>query len=131
MGDGLVRVAVGFAIASMVFAAPAEADYLPFVSPSQNISCEVDYQRDKVPDVAFCATNTPPESATLDDTGVLSTCSGENCVGNAPQNSPTLAFGKTTASGPFTCRSEVDSVTCTVTSGRGFSISSSGITPVG
>lgn len=32
---------------------------------------------------------------------------------------------------PFSCLSEVSGITCTVASGRGFTISSSGITPAG
>jgi hypothetical protein len=43
----------------------------------------------------------------------------------------TLRYGQTTGIGPFTCRSEGSGVTCRVASGRGFTISTSGIAPVG
>jgi len=130
----LKMAALAPTLLAVVLAPPAAADpgYLAFASPSQNISCEIDYQRGHgIPDVAFCATITPPESVSLDDSGVLSNCSGENCVGNGPQGAPRLAYGETSGTGPFTCRSEAAGITCTVTSGHGFAISSSGITPVG
>ncbi len=68
----------------------------------------------------------------MDADGVLSICSGgDRCEANAAQGTPTLAYGQTIRNGPFSCLSEVSGVTCTVVSGRGFTISNSGITPVG
>ena len=66
----------------------------------------------------------------MNSDGVLTVCTGESCGSNPPQGEPTLPYNHTTGIGPFTCLSEVSGVTCTVVSGRGFTISNSGITPV-
>ena len=124
----------GTILAPPAFAPLAAADqdnYVAFLSPSRNISCEIDYQRRGIPDEEFCFTVSPPASVRLDTGGVLTRCAGESCLANPPEGTPILGYGQTMGAGPFTCRSETDGVTCTVTSGRGFSISSSGITPVG
>jgi hypothetical protein len=55
----------------------------------------------------------------------------ERPIANPLEDEVTLPYNHTTGIGPFTCLSEVSGVTCTVGSGRGFAISSSGITPVG
>ena len=47
------------------------------------------------------------------------------------QGTPPSATARRSALGPFGCLSETSGVTCSVASGRGFLISSSGITPVG
>ena len=65
----------------------------------------------------------------MDATGLPAICRGLSCLSNAPLGNPTLGYGQTIGTGPFTCLSEVSGVACTVVSGRGFTISSSGITP--
>jgi hypothetical protein len=102
-----------------------------FLSPSRNISCEIDYQFHGAPDAVFCYSITPPQSVTMYPGGAFTPCPGENCLANAAQGTPTLEYGQTIGLGPFSCLSETSGVTCTVASGRGFSISSAGITPVG
>ncbi|WP_406813564.1 hypothetical protein [Mycobacterium sp. M23085] len=103
-----------------------------FLSPSRNISCEVDYQRGAgIPDETYCQTNEPPASVRLSTTGVVTNCTGVSCLGNAGIGTPVLAYGQTAGVGPFTCVSQTDGVTCTVDSGRGFTISNGGITPIG
>jgi hypothetical protein len=102
-----------------------------FLSPSHNISCEIDYKFHGAPDAVFCYSITPPQSVTMYPGGAFTPCPGENCLANAAQNTPTLEYGQTIGLGPFSCLSETSGVTCSVASGRGFSISSSGITPVG
>ncbi|WP_238305167.1 MULTISPECIES: hypothetical protein [Mycobacterium] len=103
-----------------------------FLSPSRNIGCELSYQRGSgIPDETYCQTNSPPLSVRLSTDGSFKSCSGETCLGNSGQGTPTLAYGQSAAVGPFTCRSESNGVTCTVASGRGFTLSSSGATPVG
>ena len=67
----------------------------------------------------------------MSTSGVFNTCTGMSCLGNAAQGTPTLAYGQTAGVGPFNCGSEAGGVTCAVTSGRGFTISNAGITPVG
>ncbi len=80
-----------------------------FVSPSGNISCEVDYHRDGVT-AAYCETGTPPQSVTMGVTGSYTTCTGVLCLSNPGMDTPT-------------------GVTC-MADGRGFQISRSGISPV-
>jgi hypothetical protein len=102
-----------------------------FLSPSRNISCEIDYRFHGAPDAVFCYSITPPQSVTMYPGGAFTPCPGENCLANAAQGTPTLEYGQKIGLGPFSCLSETSGVTCSVASGRGFSISSAGITPVG
>lgn len=109
---------------------PATAPVYEFYSPSQNISCEIDYTTSGTPtESVFCETISPPQSVVMSASGSLQTCSGMQCLGNAGVNTPTLAYGDSTGIGPFRCKSTVASMICTVTSGQGFSISRTGITP--
>lgn len=123
--------ALAGAVAFVPCAAADQDNYVAFLSPSRNISCEIDYQRGGIPDGAFCFSITPPQSVTMDAAGVLSRCAGEGCLANPPEGTPSLGYGQTAGAGPFSCRSETGGVTCTVTSGRGFTISNAGITAVG
>jgi hypothetical protein len=99
-----------------------------FLSPSGNISCEIDYHRAGLTQ-AYCQTSTPARSATMDVTGRYTTCTGQQCPGNPGTGTPTLAYGTATGAGPFRCESATSGVTCTA-GGKGFQISASGITPV-
>jgi hypothetical protein len=99
-----------------------------FVSPSGNISCEVDYGRVGLT-TAYCQTGTPPRSVTMSPTGTYTTCSGQQCLGNVGPDAPILAYGTATGVGPFRCESATTGITCTAV-GRGFRIASSGITPL-
>jgi hypothetical protein len=98
-----------------------------FLSPSGNISCEVDYQRAGL-NQAYCQSATPARSVTMGAAGSYTTCAGEHCLGNPGDGSPTLAYGTATGVGPFRCESADTGITC-VANGRGFQISASGITP--
>ncbi len=92
----------------------------------------MDYGRGQgVPDQTYCQTDSPPQVVRMSTDGSFKTCTGDTCLGNPGQGTPTLAYGQTAGVGPFNCRSETSGVTCTVTSGRGFVISTAGITPVG
>jgi hypothetical protein len=100
-----------------------------FFSPTKNISCEID-------DTAslrqvFCETISPPRSVTMTVDGSLTQCTGQQCLGNAGENTPTLPYGSATGTGPFQCTSTSAGMTCTVTSGKGFEIAARGISPVG
>jgi hypothetical protein len=88
--------------------------------------------------------NSPPQTVHMDANGTLTTCAGvvgsdasNKCdIGNPGYGpggtpTPTLGYGQTTSLGPFTCLSAPGGVTCTVPGGRGFTISITGITPVG
>ncbi len=98
-----------------------------FLSPSGNISCEVDYHRAGLTRV-YCQTGTPARSVTMGLAATYTTCAGEQCLGNAGDGTPTLAYGAATGAGPFRCESAAIGVTC-VANGKGFRISAAGITP--
>ncbi len=100
-----------------------------FVSPSGNIGCEVDFSPSS--QGALCLTISPPRSVHMTVDGTLTQCMGQQCLSNAGLNTPTLAYGTQTGVGPFRCVSATTGVTCTVTSGKGFTINAAGITPVG
>jgi hypothetical protein len=95
-----------------------------FVSPSGNISCEVSLTQ------VYCQTGRPAQSVTMSNTGSYKTCTGQQCLGNPGDGTPTLAYGTETGVGPFLCESASTGVTCTTTAGKGFLINSSGITSV-
>jgi hypothetical protein len=122
--------------ATTVPAATPSAAFVPmqtpdggeFLSPSGNISCEVDYRRAGLTQ-AYCQTLVSPRSVTMTDTGTYTTCTGEQCLGNPGTDTPTLAYGTATGVGPFRCESATAGVTC-VAGGKGFRIADSGITPV-
>jgi hypothetical protein len=99
-----------------------------FLSPSGNISCEVNYHRAGLTQV-YCQTGTPPRSVTMSATGKFTTCTGQQCLGNPGDGTPTLAYGTATGVGPFRCESATTGVTCAA-DGKGFRISASGITAV-
>ncbi|MDM4139747.1 MULTISPECIES: hypothetical protein [Mycobacterium] len=135
-----VIAALGFVLVGCYVGAPrASADnpactssMCAFLSPSRNISCEINYQRDPgIPDEAYCQTNEPPASVRLSSTGAVTNCTGISCLGNAGTGTPVLPYDHTAGVGPFGCASKTDGVTCTVPSGHGFTISNTGITPIG
>jgi len=103
-----------------------------FLSPSKNISCEID---DNLGSSAItstlCLTISPPRSVTLKTDSSLTECTGVNCLSNAGTDTPTLAYGQSVTLGPFTCASSTAGVKCTLASGDGFLISSSAITALG
>jgi hypothetical protein len=101
-----------------------------FLSPSGNISCEVDYHSAAGLTKAYCQTDTPARSVTMDATGKYATCTGPQCLGNSGDGTPTLAYGTATGVGPFRCESAATGVTCVVGNGKGFTVSTSGVTPV-
>jgi hypothetical protein len=126
LGNGIL------AVAGLAPRAVADSSWVHFKSPSQNISCEIDYQRGAgILDGVYCQTWTPPQSVHMDTGGMTSICTGQSCLGNPPVGNPTLAYGQSAGTGPFSCLSELNPVTCTAGQGRGFTISNSGITPGG
>jgi hypothetical protein len=99
-----------------------------FLSPSGNISCEVDYHRVGLTQV-YCQTVTPTRSVTMSATGRYKVCQGQQCLGNPGTGTPTLAYGTQTGVGPFRCESASTGITC-VAGGKGFRISTSGVMSV-
>jgi hypothetical protein len=100
-----------------------------FFSPSKNISCEIDDTATLRQ--AFCETITPPRSVTMTVDGSFTRCAGQQCLGNAGENTPTLPYVSTTGTGPFHCSSTTLGMTCAVPSGKGFQIAAGGISPIG
>ncbi len=95
-----------------------------FVSPTHNIACLIDTIAESV----RCATFSPPRLVTMTTSGSLNTCMGNKCnLGNPGLETPALAYGTSTVGSPFECVSATLGVTCTVSDGKGFSISRSGI----
>jgi hypothetical protein len=112
---------------------PATTPVYEFYSPSQNISCEIDYgtvDPGTTSQSVYCETMSPTQSVVMAPDGSLKTCYGMQCGSNAGLNTPTLAYGDSTGVGPFRCTSTMSAMICTVTSGKGFSISRSSITPI-
>ena len=124
------------AAASAVATAAPSTTFVPmqtaaggeFLSPSGNISCEVDYQLAGLTK-AYCQTATPARSVSMSASGAYTTCTGQQCLGNPGTGTPTLAYGTATGAGPFRCESAATGVTC-LANGKGFRISTSGIVPV-
>jgi hypothetical protein len=111
---------------------PATTPVYEFYSPSQNVTCEIDYGTGaNSTQTVQCGTISPTRSVVLSADGSLKTCDGEQCGSNAGLNTPTLAYGDSTGVGPFICRSTLAGMVCAVTGGEGFSISRAGITPIG
>ncbi|MGH9110281.1 MAG: hypothetical protein ACRDY3_12605 [Acidimicrobiales bacterium] len=98
-----------------------------FLSPSHNISCEIDWQVAHVPSTAYCQSIQPPRSVTLSLSGTAKTCSGEGCIGNPSESAKVLPYLTSTSAGPFLCTSRVDGVACSA-AGRAFLIARSGVT---
>jgi len=71
-----------------------------FLSPTGNISCEIDYQNGGL-DQVYCQTIAPPRSVTMSATGVINKkCSGEGCIGNPAEDARVLPYGASTSAGP-------------------------------
>lgn len=101
-----------------------------FLSPSGNISCELESNPGSsggLPTQAYCQTITPAQSVEMKPSGSLKKCRGERCLGNPPENASTLGYGHTIKLGPFACKSLTTGMRCTTSTGAGFVISKSGI----
>jgi hypothetical protein len=103
-----------------------------FLSPSKNISCEIDDNfGPSATTSTLCLTISPPKSVTLKTDSSLTECAGVNCLSNAGTNTPTLAYGQSITLGPFTCASSTVGIKCTLANGDGFLISSAATTALG
>jgi hypothetical protein len=112
--------------------APQTATETEFLSPSKNISCEIDADfGPSSQSQALCLTISPPRSVVLKTDGSLTECNGQQCLSNAGEMTPTLAHGQSIALGPFSCHSSTAGITCTLRSGAGFLVATAGVTPQG
>ncbi len=121
-----ILVLVVLALAPTAPLAQASPHSRFFLSPSHNISCEVDVGVAGVPEQAYCQTISPAASATLAASGRFRSCHGVKCLGNPPEHDPTLGYGRSLVSGPFRCTSRASGVTC-VAGTHGFTISRAGV----
>jgi hypothetical protein len=111
---------------------PQTATSSEFLSPSKNISCEIDSDfGPRSQSQVLCLTLNPARSVVLNTDASLSECNGQSCLSNAGENTPTLAYGQSITLGPFSCRSSTAGITCTLQSGAGFLLAASGVTPQG
>jgi hypothetical protein len=112
--------------------APETATETEFLSPSKDISCEIDANAGPTSQSqALCLTISPPRSVVLKTDGSLTECNGQQCLSNAGEKTPTLAYGQSITLGPFSCRSSTAGITCTLRSGAGFLMATAGVTPQG
>jgi hypothetical protein len=112
--------------------APQTSTSSEFYSPSKNISCEIDANfGTSSQSQVLCLTLSPARSVVLMTDSSLTECNGQSCLSNAGVNTPTLAYGQSITLGPFSCISSTAGIKCTLQSGAGFLISTSGVTPQG
>lgn len=93
-----------------------------FKTPSTNINCEL--SADKV----YCQSINKPNSVVLSADGTVKPCNGQSCIGNGPLGTQVLAYGSSVTNAGFTCKSATTGVTCTVASGKGFTINDASVT---
>ena len=114
-------------LASLALAPAAGATVRFFHSPSGNIECEMRVTTNAK--YAYCQTKTPARSARLSRTGHTTICRGGKCVGDAPEDATTLAYGRSVTLGRFRCTSRRTGMRCVMTlNGHGFRINRSGVT---
>jgi len=99
-----------------------------FTSPTQNIACQI---RTTGTEQVRCASFAPPHLVEMAADGTYTSCSGSQCeLGNPGPGIPVLPYGTATGSDPFLCLSTTSGVTCTIVSGKGFTISRAGVVAV-
>jgi hypothetical protein len=103
-----------------------------FFAPGTTTSCGMALDVPKFGTAAYCQTYPHSESVVLRPTGKLSICHGLKCIGNPPDQVPTLVYGSWLTLGPFRCDSMQAGVKCVVAkTGKGFLISPTRIKRVG
>jgi hypothetical protein len=100
-----------------------------FFAPGTTTSCELDLAMPHLGTDAYCQTYPHAESATLHPNGKVTVCHGLKCVGNPPEQVPTLAYGASLSAGPIRCTSLRTGVKCVIAkSGHGFLLSPTKLT---
>jgi hypothetical protein len=120
----VAAIAVSCVLASG--AAGAKGIHRFFLAPGTgNISCEVAVSVPQLGTYVYCQAIPPHAlSVTMSAAGKLKICHGDTCIGNPPENDPTLAYGRSLSAGTFRCTSTRAGVRCTAGSGHGFLIGS-------
>jgi len=117
--------------ATVVVAAPLAGSTAngAFLSPSRNLACQITQNPSTQ---VRCVSFAPPRLVTMTVDGTLTRCAGSTCeLGNPASDTPVLAYGAAVGTPEFVCLSTVVGVTCSVPSGRGFTISKGGVVAVG
>ncbi len=121
-------------VAALSFLAVATAAPRPtgvqhfFFGPGPSTSCEMDVGVPKVGTNVYCQTYPHTESVVLHTDGTLTICHGIKCIGNPPDQVPTLVYGNRMTAGPFRCNSTRAGIRCfVVKTGKGFLISPTSI----
>jgi len=116
---------------TVIIASPVAANTAngAFLSPTRNLGCQIAQNPSSQ---VRCVSFSPPQLATMTTDGTLTQCTGNTCeLGNPAMETPVLAYGAAIGNTAFLCLSTTTGITCTVPSGRGFTISRSGISAVG
>jgi hypothetical protein len=92
----------------------------------------MDYAMPKLGTDVICQTYPHAESVRLLSSGKLTICHGISCIGNPPDQVPTLVYGSWLTLGPFRCDSTHAGIKCfVVKTGKGFVISPTKIKRLG
>ena len=92
----------------------------------------MDDRRSGVPNQVYCQSIKSPHNVRMGLDARLTTCRGVSCLGNAPENTPALPYGKQVTVGRFRCFSLRAGIKCIViSSGKGFLIDRVGVRGVG
>jgi hypothetical protein len=131
----MVRIGLLLGLGLLLSASPAAATgrtTASFYSPSRNLGCEMDDRRSGVPNQVYCQSIKAPHNVRMGLDARLTTCRGVSCLGNAPENTPVLPYGKQVTVGRFRCFSLRSGIKCIVVrSGKGFLIDRVGVRGVG
>jgi hypothetical protein len=128
MRFSVVVVALALGLACVGTGSAARSIQHFFFAPGNTTSCQMDASVPKIGTAAYCQTYPHVESVTLNAAGNLTICHGVKCIGNPPDQVPTLVYGSWLDAGPFRCTSTPAGVKCVVRrTGRGFLISPTSI----
>ena len=85
-----------------------------FFGPGPSTSCEMDVGMPNIGMNVYCQTYPHTESVVLHTNGTLTICHGIKCIGNPPDQVPTLVYGAWMTAGPFRCDSTHAGIKCIV-----------------
>jgi hypothetical protein len=125
----LATLVAGLSLLAAASAAPKPTGVQHFFfGPGPSTSCEMDVGVPKIGTNVYCQTYPHTESVLLHTDGSLTICHGIKCIGNPPDQVPTLVYGNWMTAGPFRCNSTHAGIKCfVVKTGKGFLISPTAI----
>ena len=102
----LATLVAGLSLLAAAAAAPKPTGVQHFFfGPGPSTSCEMDVGVPKIGTNVYCQTYPHTESVVLHTDGSLTICHGIKCIGNPPDQVPTLVYGNWMTAGPFRCNS--------------------------